>query len=261
MMERLEYKFLLNNKKIDSLRQALMPFLFYDVYAERSADKQYTVRSIYFDTSRLRYYHEKIDGIKIRKKIRIRGYDTLNGQDLVFLEIKRKYENYISKNRAGIRYIHLPELFQTGKTGELIVPKPDPETAKEDARRFLHHVFKNNLRPTVLVAYDREAYFSKFNSGLRITIDKNLRYLAFPALSDLFEDEKLQFAQKGFSTLEIKFHHGYPDWLREILKQFHLSRQALSKYTICLDAQRSLHAIKRRSTIAFTDQFWHSESY
>lgn len=254
---RLEYKFLLRQDLIDPVRNAMQPYLKVDPFAERMEKKEYTVRSIYFDTSGLRFYHEKIDGLKVRKKIRIRGYNTLDGNDLVFLEIKRKNENYISKNRAGIYFNNLADLFNMGDVNTFILHKPNPTTATDDARRFLYHVYKNNLRPTVLVVYDREAYYSKFNSELRITLDKNLRFLAFPAISDLYEDEKLQLAQKGPAILEVKFRNGYPQWLTDILNHFHLSRQALSKYTKCLDAQYSLHAIKRKSTIAYSDQFWH----
>ena len=68
---RLEYKFLLPVERIDELRRAISPFVFIDEYAEREINKEYTVHSIYFDTMRLDDYHDKLSGIKIRKKLRI----------------------------------------------------------------------------------------------------------------------------------------------------------------------------------------------
>ena len=86
---RLEYKFLVRKEYLNELRDALLPFLFFDEYAEKEIAKEYTCRSIYYDTSRMDDYYDKLAGIKIRKKLRIRGYNKQNDESVVFLEIKR----------------------------------------------------------------------------------------------------------------------------------------------------------------------------
>jgi len=70
---RLEYKFLFPANRVDELREAVRPFVFMDEYAALEKNKEYTVRSIYYDTMRLDDYLDKLAGIKIRKKLRIRG--------------------------------------------------------------------------------------------------------------------------------------------------------------------------------------------
>ena len=94
ILYRKEYKYLVPNDLLPDLRRALKPFLSLDDFAMQRDKKEYTVRSIYYDTKTLEFYFEKIEGYKIRKKIRIRGYNQLLGEKVVFLEIKRKYENF-----------------------------------------------------------------------------------------------------------------------------------------------------------------------
>jgi SPX domain protein involved in polyphosphate accumulation len=110
---RLEYKFLVPNDRIDELRSSISPFVLLDEYAAREVNNEYTVHSIYYDTMKLDDYHDKLAGIKIRKKLRIRGYNLQDVNSLAFLEIKRKYENHISKNRAPLLYSNLAEILKT----------------------------------------------------------------------------------------------------------------------------------------------------
>lgn len=251
---RMEYKFLVSNRLLPEIRQRLQPYVVPDKFTLLNESKQYTVRSIYFDTARLMYYHEKIEGLRIRKKIRIRGYDQPTADSIIFLEIKRKYENYSYKNRASLYFRDLDSFFNYLDVTQYILQTVAHPEAREAAQRFVHHVIKNDLRPTVLVTYDREAFTSKFDNTLRITFDKNLRYLAFPTLSQLYQDSDLQAAMRNFFIIEIKFHTGYPQWLQGMLLDYQLSRQALSKYTICLDAQKQFRAVNRRTTLGFSER-------
>jgi len=67
---RLEYKYKIPVSKLDLLRKRISAFVEPDLqYHENS---EYSVKSIYFDTSQLRFYNEKIEGLKDRRKIRIR---------------------------------------------------------------------------------------------------------------------------------------------------------------------------------------------
>lgn len=226
-----------------------------DGYSKEGDIPEYTVRSIYFDSSKLDYYHEKIAGIKVRKKLRIRGYNEYNKQNIVFLEIKRKYENFIGKNRSALKYHDLGELLKTGDLEEFVLTENGYSKSVEDGERFLHHMNKSLLKPMVLVVYDREAFFSKFNKTLRITFDKNLRYEGFPKLNKLYNDENLAHAMPNYFVLELKFFDGFPNWLSNILTKFDLSRRAISKYTICLEAQKIFNPMQRRTAIPFVESF------
>ncbi|HEX7357558.1 MAG TPA: polyphosphate polymerase domain-containing protein [Ignavibacteriaceae bacterium] len=237
---RLEYKFLLPVERIDELRRAISPFVFIDEYAEREINKEYTVHSIYFDTMRLDDYHDKLSGIKIRKKLRIRGYNYKDEKSIVFLEIKRKYENHISKNRAPLFFSDLKEIFNTADCEKYVLKKSNYIDAVNDARKFFYLSKIKNCSPVVLINYEREAYFSKHDTTLRITFDKNLRSTPLPDISDLYNEAGLKYAMPGNLILEVKFFSGFPEWLQKILKKFELKRQAVSKYTICVDSHKNL---------------------
>ena len=69
---RLEYKYLVPNERLAELRSEFLPFFEVDGYAQQN---EYTVRSVYYDTVDFDNYYEKMNAIKVRKKLRIRGYD------------------------------------------------------------------------------------------------------------------------------------------------------------------------------------------
>ena len=240
---RLEYKYLIPIEHLRKFRSDILPFLTCDKYAIERKEKEYTVRSIYFDNRKLDYYHEKIDGIKIRKKVRIRGYNTLNGKNVVFLEIKRKNQNFISKNRSPIYFENLDSLLEKGNIEDHVLFSNLADKYYEDGMRFFYNYINKSLRPTTLVVYEREAYVCKFNDNIRITFDKNLRYLAFPKISDLFDERQLSLAMTNNVILEIKFHAGFPMWLQNVISKYRIIRQPVSKYIICLDAYTRLHPL------------------
>ena len=233
---RREYKYLVPYRDLERLRQRVQPFVNVDNFA--SEGNQYTVRSIYFDSSTLKYYNEKIDGIKIRKKLRVRGYNDKADESVVFLEIKRKYENHINKNRSALKYYNLGDLLKTNDLESYCLTENGFQNSVADGERFLHHIHKSSLKPIVLIVYEREAYFSKFDSGLRLTFDKNLRYLLFPSLDKLYTEEDMKYPLPKYFIFEIKFARGFPGWLQSILRDLSISRMALSKYTICLDNEK-----------------------
>lgn len=237
---RLEYKFLIPESKIDQVRDALLPFVNIDEYAAGREKKEYTVRSIYFDSGKLDDYRDKLAGIKIRKKLRIRGYNELNGNSMVFLEVKRKYENNISKNRAPLLYNDLPELLLTADFERFLLKKKKYLDVQNDANKFFYSLISKNYIPVVLVVYEREAFFYKYDSTLRITFDKNLRSKPLPSLTELYDDDNLKPSMRDNFILEIKFFNGYPTWLQSIVSKFNLQRRAISKYTISVDNHTEL---------------------
>ena len=99
-----EYKYLVPIERLTELRILISPFMESDTHMEKGGPSGYTVRSIYFDTFRYDDYHEKTNGLKIRKKMRIRGYNKQDHNNIVFIEIKRKNERLVNKYRTPIKY-------------------------------------------------------------------------------------------------------------------------------------------------------------
>jgi len=241
---RLEYKYLIPVSKFHKIKNAIIPYFVPDKNALKNKSKDYTVRSLYFDTPKLRYYFEKIEGAKIRKKIRIRVYDNYAAGQIAFLEVKRKNGDHISKFRAPLLYQDLDKLFEIRDVKNLIICNKSHKAA-ENAKMFLSYLIQDNLNPVSLIAYEREAFLSKFDRSLRITFDKNLRFLSSAKYKNMFEEEKLQKVLKDKVIIEIKFNHPMPAWLRDILVKYGLHRRSLSKYVICMDGNNHFDKAKK----------------
>ncbi len=235
---RLEYKYFIPRKDLPRLRQAIKPYVRSDVFCEQQPNKEYTVRSIYYDTSKLDNYVEKIEGIKTRRKVRIRGYNQFAPGDRVFLEIKRKLGVRIYKNRAPLPYENLEEFLLRGEINALGENAFKDENRAADAQKFLYQIRRNRMHREVLVVYEREAFHGRFNDALRISFDKNLRGRIRPQINQLYSNDNLIHAFSQLYVLEIKFYHGIPLWLKDILRTFNLRQRAISKYTICRDVHK-----------------------
>ena len=242
-MGRIEYKYLVSQSKLDALRLSLQPYLEFDVYSKMCNSNTYTVRSIYFDTSRLANYHDKIAGIKQRKKIRIRGYNTYTDDTVIFLEIKRKNGPIINKARFRTEFEKICTILGRNRTSP-----PKSIEQNRDLTAFYYHVFSSQLKPVIKIIFEREAYYYQFNRELRITFDMNIRSSLSSRLNELYDERRIVPAFKNHFILEIKTSAEFPKWLTQVIGKFHLRNEALSKYTINLDAQRK-HAPYLEKTI------------
>lgn len=238
-MPRLEYKYLVPCDLLPTLRRRILPYVDLDPHTTRCSGNEYTVRSIYFDTTDLRFYHEKMAGLRKRKKVRIRGYNGNPNDSPVFLEIKRKDGPVLIKHRCPVRYSHLKPLMTTGDLNAYVVPENGWKNSHENAQRFLYQVHRNALTPSVLIMYEREAYHYKLNPLLRITFDKNIRSRQAVPLHSLFDDDEAVQTNPKSLILEIKSDIRFPEWLSYIIAILNLRQQALSKYTMCLDTHLS----------------------
>jgi hypothetical protein len=198
------------------------------------------VRSIYFDTPGLACLVQKEAGIHTRRKLRVRGYGARREDSLVVLEIKRKFDMRVSKNRAFLPYAGLAALLASGDVERFILTQDTARQAQslQSARAFLFHLYRYAMHPVVLVAYEREAFFGRFDPSVRLTFDKGLRGRGYPPLAELFAEEGLTRVMSEHFILEVKFQEGMPSWIGAILEDFGLERRALSKFGICLERER-----------------------
>jgi hypothetical protein len=231
-----EHKYLVPESLLKEIRDFMEPFVELDPYAvvEPPATPGYTVRSIYFDSPAMDAYHEKMAGIRDRKKLRIRAYNLREDDSPAFLEIKRKRNQLIAKNRFAVRYGDIPAaLRDPARLREIHL---DLGTDALDGERFMYHLLRESMVPVILVIYDREPYRCRFGSTLRVTLDKALRSKPVNSIEALFEDETKR-SLEGHFILEVKFlpGRGFPSWIRQMIARHGLIKQALSKYTISID--------------------------
>lgn len=253
-MLRSEFKYFVHKKHLKDIRAYLDPYMELDGFARKRKKGEYTVRSIYFDTSDFYCHWSKIEGFKHRYKIRIRGYNTAKQGNMIFLEIKKKYEQPIFKNRAPVRLENLASLFQGERLENVILESEKFPNALEDAKRFFFHVHSKNMRPVNCVIYEREAYESRFSdseNNLRITLDKNLRCTAYPSIQDLYNEDNMIPVLRDFFIMEVKFNRSRPTWVRPMIEGMNLYKEPASKYCMSIDAHPMINPRSGLDTYSF----------
>lgn len=238
---RLEYKFLVSIEQLNELRAAIKPYVCLDHFCEKQPEQQYTVRSIYYDNRRFDCYYEKFDGFPFKKKLRIRGYNEESDDNTIFLEIKYKNGDFIGKHRAGVKWCELASVFDTRTKN----------TSADALARFLFHYYRRSMLPTALIAYEREAFFSRFDPRLRITIDKNVRSRLYPTLASLYVERSMKFVLPEYFVFEVKFYGTLPRWLQWLMTKFDLERLAVSKYALGIER----HPMAKKFLLGIGHQF------
>jgi len=232
--ERKEFKYFVKYEHLDELRKRFLKYMEYDPYCRDKEGSFYTVRSIYLDTRTLLFYYEKIDSVKIRKKLRIRTYnDSDEYDDTAFLEIKRKHGNRVFKERVRILLSEVPYILN----GAYLKPTIEDcsRFEKTSYNRFIYLTKRLKLVPVNLVTYEREALIGLEDSKMRVTFDMNVRSYINPDPDDFFRESDLKEIKESHFVLEIKFDGNLPIWVREIIRDFNLHVQAISKYCRGLD--------------------------
>ncbi len=239
-MLRIERKYLVPEHRMNSLRERISSFVRTDMHAIRNEQgiSEYTVRSIYFDSRNFSCYAEKHEGIMLRRKFRIRGYNDLTPESRVVMEIKRKIEARQKKYRSFVSFENIENFIRNGDIHKYVIQNGYNRDLS-NAARFMYHIKKRHFIPTCLISYEREAYHGKLDQGVRVTFDKNIRSRLYPALNSLYDDNKMKLLFKNHFILEIKyFSQKMPVWARSVVQEFRLRNDALSKYTIGVDANR-----------------------
>ena len=248
LIYRYEKKYLVPNYLLDRMRARFSGFVRPDHYSneDETGRQQYTVRSIYFDSPDLSSVFEKVEGVMHRRKLRVRGYNFQEPGSNVVLEIKKKVGDRILKHRADLKYADLERLFYSGQIEKYVFSRSGTDISRsyDDASRFLFHMKKRHMEPSCLVVYEREAFHGKFNSDIRVTFDKNIRSRNFPDLDMLFSNADLRPLFKEHFILEVKYSYGnMPDWIKTIIYEFRLRVEALSKYVIGFEVNRSFPSV------------------
>ncbi|MFA6497322.1 MAG: polyphosphate polymerase domain-containing protein [Patescibacteria group bacterium] len=221
---RFELKYLLSRSQAEALKMHLCAFMEKDEHGKIGS---YTLKSLYFDSDDFRCYWEKIEGIKFRRKLRIRHYSDdgpLTGDSIVFLEIKQRLDRVTQKRRVPMRYRDALNFCERH-----IVPEHEPRdhAVIEEAESML---ILGNLQPQIITTYSREAYVgSDYDAGLRITFDSDVTYSRKNL--DLAENPKEGFMiSPDMVVMEIKTNDRIPYWITELVAAYNHRLIRVSKY-------------------------------
>ncbi|MCU0612436.1 MAG: polyphosphate polymerase domain-containing protein [Candidatus Eisenbacteria bacterium] len=230
-----EFKYWVDGDQARRIISAIKPFAAPDPHTDPSGEATYTVRSVYYDSPCFDFYHQKLDGLRFRKKLRVRSYGGSGLTPHLFLEIKHKRGRLVLKERAKLPS-RLGLIALTTNAPSLLAGPDLPAGTIRVAGRFMWLTRQLALTPVILVAYDRTAYVDRSNADVRLTLDRKVRSLLRPAWEDLLDDADLQPCTNGHVILELKFSGRMPQWMRSLLREEGLMQRSISKYCMSLES-------------------------
>lgn len=218
-VSREEKKFLISLEEFRSKSHFLDGLMIQD---EHNGIDGYIIRSLYFDTVFDDDFFEKLEGLELRRKIRLRIYDPKH--DFAFLEMKQK-QGAAQRKRS---------LRMTKADAEALIHGHYEVLLKydEDFARECYGLMQCRCyRPKTIVQYNRKAYIAKENK-IRITFDNNI--VATEANFDLFSEELVMYPvlDKFNVVLEVKFNGFLLDYIRQFINSINKSELSVSKYAL-----------------------------
>ncbi len=237
---RFEFKYILNRRQAVLIESYVKKI---GLKKDKSNGGTYMVTSLYFDTPMLDDYYDKLSGLKQRKKLRARIYESYfdnNKVDKVWLEIKNKHDMTIKKNRTSISFDKWQE-FVNNKGSFFDISKISAEHAN-GADNFSYLFAYKNYKPYAVVRYKRKAFVENFFSNIRLTFDSDLETCKW---KDFKYNGNMLSIEPGKVIMEIKFSLALPWWFKDMVYRFGLSRQAFSKYTHAIDTITNFNLISR----------------
>lgn len=215
VFKRYELKYLLTQAQKETVLGAMAAYMKLDQYGRT------TIRNLYYDTDTYLLIRRSIEKPAYKEKLRLRSYKKAGSGDVVFAELKKKYNDVVYKRRIALPN---PEAMAwlSGK-------KPcDRQTQITKEIDYVMQLY-DTLHPVVFLSYEREAYYASDGSDFRVTFDDTI----------LCRQEDLSLASEVYGTpilpdgkvlMEIKCSGGIPLWMIHVLSKERIYKTSFSKY-------------------------------
>ena len=214
VFKRYEIKYLLSLEQKERILEAMAPYMALDKYGRA------VIRNVYLDTPDYRLIRRSLEKPVYKEKLRLRSYRQAGPESPIFVELKKKYKGVVYKRRLSLAEGEAVQ-WVTGQQ-----QRTDSQIARE-IQWFLG--FYKDLRPTVFLSYEREAYHCRDGGDLRITFDD--RILARTDRLSLEEEPGgTSLLEPGMVLMEVKTSGGLPLWLTEVLTRERIFKTSFSKY-------------------------------
>lgn len=222
MLNRHEEKYILTYAQYVMLRQRALQALQPDPHGDGGT---YTITSVYFDDPQDTGLYEKLDGLALHSKFRVRTYDSSDR----FIKLERKDKKGImtQKISASISPAQLDLLTEPGAW----------EQFTGTARELTQQMQAKAYRPVVTVRYTRDAFFHP-GSDFRLTFDRNIEVIP-PDAKALVDGSVhgIPALDPGSVVMEIKYGAYLPAFARK-LTYIQAPQLSLSKYALCREQFR-----------------------
>ncbi len=214
-----EWKHVLNTTDLLILRQRLRAIMESDPHA---IDGKYHIRSLYFDNLEDKALREKIDGVNMREKFRIRLYNC--NSSLINLEKKSK------KNGLGTKY---SAKLSAEEAQKIVDGEIDWMLQSENSliQELYCKMRYQGMRPKTIVDYTREPFI--FRPGnVRVTLDYDIRTGLHS--TDLLNPDAVTIpAGDAPLLIEVKWDEFLPGIIRDAVSLPDRRVGSFSKYAQC----------------------------
>lgn len=258
--QRYELKYWLDESKALRVREFVQSYLTLDEFSAKQPDLSYPTLSLYLDSHGLDTYWHTINGNKNRFKLRLRYYDD-QPHSPVFFEIKRREDNVILKQRAGVK----KSAVRTLLAGQLPTPdhllNPHDPEALVALQHFSNYMHQIHAAPKMHIAYVREAYENPGDNGVRVTFDRRVESAPQhnPNLIARSPAPHLVFGRSVL--LELKFTGRYPNWFRDLVQTFNCVQEGAAKYATGIFDKGERWALEPNSEARVLEQFLSAENF
>lgn len=214
IFKRHEGKYMLTTDDYEKIKQAFAEHMTADKHGKS------TICSLYYDTPDFRLIRRSIEKPVYKEKLRIRSYGVATPESTVFVELKKKYQKVVYKRRIALPERDAMKYLETGEIAEhsQVVNEID-----------YFQSFYQSLAPSMLLMYDREAYYCKEDKDFRVTFDTNVLWRNYDlTLSKGIFGRPL--LEPNIVLMEVKTSEAIPLWFVEILSKNKLYKTSFSKY-------------------------------
>lgn len=216
MQFRHEAKHEISKSDVLILRQRLRAVMKADIH---TINGKYEIRSLYFDSPTDKALREKLDGVNIREKYRIRLYN----HDPSFIRLERKFKqgDLGYKNST----ILTPEMAAAIAAGNIAWMSDSDDKV---ILGFYTRIRNEGLKAKVIVDYTREPFV--FGPGnVRVTLDYNIR--TGMGCTDFLNPACVTVPIRDSPCiLELKWDNYLPDLIRDAIQLESRRNGAFSKY-------------------------------
>ena len=214
-----EWKHEINKADLIAIRARLRAITDPDPHA---IDGKYLIRSLYFDNTRDKALREKIDGVNMREKFRIKLIIT--AELPLDLEKKSKHSGLGSKFSADLTAEEAQSIVD-GKLDWML------ESGRPLVQELYCKMRGQGLEPKTIVDYTREPY--RYRPGnVRVTFDYDIR-TGLQCTDFLNPDCVTIPAGDAGIILEVKWDEYLPDIIRDAVWMPGRRETAFSKYAQC----------------------------
>ncbi|WP_291573139.1 polyphosphate polymerase domain-containing protein [Clostridium sp. UBA4548] len=216
---RQEKKFLISLSQFYQYSHNLSKILQVDSHSQEDG---YMIRSLYFDTLDDKDYHEKEEGVELRRKIRLRIYDPK--ANFALLEMKQKQGALQKKRSLRLNKEDAQRMIQGNYSVLLKYKEPFAAECFSLMNMFCY-------RPKTVVTYKRKAFIANAND-IRVTFDHHI--IGTESSFDIFSDTLVEnsILDPYLGVLEVKFNGFLFAYIKDMLNECDTSEVSVSKYSL-----------------------------